>query len=224
MTATAATGLLSESDARKNILVLGGTGGTGRQVITQALEQGHEVTAFVRNPEKLGISSDRLRVVKGDVTDDGPSLTEAMRDQDAVISALGRGMSLKSFGLVTRATPIIIAAMQTMGVRRLIFTSAYGVGATRIDTPLLPRIISRVLLHDLYADKEAGEEELRRSALDWTLVYPGTLTNGPLTERYRVGERLELRGLPLISRADVAHFLLTQVSDTAYVRKGVLVC
>jgi putative NADH-flavin reductase len=79
-----------------------------------------------------------------------------------------------------------------------------------------------VFLHDLYADKELGERTLRRSPLDWTLVYPTMLTSGPRTGRSRAGERLALRGLPRISRADVAAFLLAQLDDRTYVRKGVL--
>ena len=209
----------------KRILVLGATGPMGVQVVSQALEQGHQVTAFVRKPARLRIEADRLRVVVGDVTDNGPELDEAVRGQDAVISALGVGNSLKSGGLAARSIPAIVRAMETQGVRRLIFTSAYGVGQTYRDVPFVPRIFIRTLLRDLYADKARGEDELRRigDKLDWTLVYPVTLTNGPRTGRYRVGERLELHGLPRISRADVAEFLLAQANDASYLRKGVLV-
>jgi putative NADH-flavin reductase len=211
------------SMAAQKILVLGATGGTGQQVVSQALQHGYAVTALVRRPERLTIRSDRLRVVAGSLPDDRQALAEAMRGQDAVISALGLGHVLKSGGLIARSMPAIVRAMESDGVRRLIFTSAYGVGATHKDVPLLPRILIRMLLRDLYADKEAGEEELRRSTLDWTLVYPVTLTNGPHTGRYRVGEHLRLRGLPRVSRADLADFLVRQISDTTYVRKGVLV-
>ena len=88
---------------------------------------------------------------------------------------------------------------------------------------MLPRILFRMLLGDIYADKEAREEFLRRSHLDWTLVYPVTLTNGPRTGRYQVGEHLAFHGLPMISRADVAEFVLTQIADTRYLRRAVLI-
>jgi putative NADH-flavin reductase len=101
-------------------------------------------------------------------------------------------------------------------------TSAYGVGDTYGDVPLLARFLIRVLLRDLYADKLAGQEILFRSSVDWTIVYPVTLTNGPRTGVYRVGEHLSLHGLPRISRADVADCLLTQVEDRRYLKKGVL--
>lgn len=211
--------------ATKRILVLGATGGTGQHVVTQALQQGHSVSVLVRHPERLRIESDRLRVLVGSVTDDSHALDAAARDQDVVISALGVGNSLKSGGLIARSMPAIVRAMQTASVRRLIFTSAYGVGETYRDIPLVPRMAIRTLLKDLYADKQVGEDELRRLGgdIDWTLVYPVTLSNGPRTGRYRAGERLTLHGLPRISRADVADFILTQLDDTTYWRKGVLV-
>jgi putative NADH-flavin reductase len=207
------------------VLVLGATGRTGQQVVAQALEQGHAVTVFVRDPARLNAASERLAVVIGDVTRDSAALVEAVRDNDAVISALGVGDALKANGLIAGAVPTIVAAMQAAGVRRLIFTSAYGVAETIRDTPLIPRLLIRSLLKDLYADKNAGERELRRIGgdIDWTLVYPTTLTNGPRTGRYRFGERLSLRGVPRVSRADVADFLLTQLLDRTYVNKGVLV-
>jgi len=209
----------------KRILVLGATGGTGKAVVAQALALGHEVTVFVRDPNRLESNRDRLRVLVGDVTDAGDAIRAATRDQDAVVSALGLGRSLTSHGLIARSIPIIVRAMEADSVRRLIFMSAYGVGATYRDTPLLPRILTRTLLKDMYADKNAGEDELRRigDGIDWTIVYPVTLTNGPETGRLRFGERLDLRGLPKIARADVADFMLAQLDDATYSRKGVLV-
>ena len=207
----------------KRVLVLGATGGTGRQVVSQALEQGHQVTVFVRNPDRLGLQHDRLRTLTGTLPENEQAFAAAVRGQDVVISALGRGNSLNSLGLITRCMPVIVKAMGSQGVRRLIFTSAYGVGVTKRDVPLIPRIMIRVLLHDLYADKQAGEEILRRSGLDWTLVYPTTLTNGPRTGRYRVGERLALGGVPRISRADLAQFIVSQIDDATFVRAGVLI-
>jgi putative NADH-flavin reductase len=209
--------------AGKRVLVLGATGGTGRQVVSQALLQGHVVTVLVRNPERLSTPPERLQVLQGSVTDDGPALAAAVRAQDVVISTLGVGNSLRSSGLMTRSVPAIVRAMESQGVRRLIFTSAYGVGATRGDVPALPRLLMWLLFRDLYADKEAGEAALRRSKLEWTIVYPVTLTNGARTGHYRVGERLDLHGFPRVPRADVADFMLRQVHDRTYVGKGVLI-
>src|SRR5258706_9135756 len=126
--------------SRKKILVLGATGGTGQQIVAQAHEAGHEVTAFARTPDKISIRHETLRLAVGSVTDDGPALAEAMRGQDVVISAIGRGTSFKSTHLIQRSVPVILAAMQAQGVRRLLFTSALGVGDTRRGAPLFLRI------------------------------------------------------------------------------------
>jgi putative NADH-flavin reductase len=206
-----------------NILVFGATGPTGHEVVMQALSRGHAVTAFVRNPQTLSISDERLRVVTGDTTRDEPKIAEAVRGQDAVVSALGRRSTFSSDHLIERSMRAIVPAMERAGVRRLILMSAFGVGESRRDAPLIPRIMYRVLLRDIFADKQAGEEHLRRSSLEWTIVYPVLLTDGPLTGSYRVGERLELHGLPKISRADVAHFILTEMENGAFVRKVAVV-
>ena len=103
------------------------------------------------------------------------------------------------------------------------FTSAFGVGSTWSDTPLLPRLFIRTLLRHVYADKAAGEQAITRSTLDWTLVHPVGLTTGARTGRYRVGEHLDLRGFPTIARADLAEFLLTQIDDRSFIGKRVLV-
>jgi putative NADH-flavin reductase len=191
--------------------------------VSQALARGDQVTVFVRHPERLTERSERLRVVTGSVPEDAAALGSAMAGQDAVISALGVGNSFRSGGLISRSVPAIVQAMRQQGVRRLVFTSAYGVGETFRDVPIVPRIFIRLLLRDIYADKQAGEQALRRSELDWTIVHPTTLADGPRTGRYRVGERLALRGFPRISRADVADFLLAQTDDRTFLRKGVLI-
>ena len=217
------TGGRSEPPSPRKILVLGATGGTGQQVISRALQQGHQVTALVRNPQRLTVRDDRLRVLDGSVTDDSQALADAVRDQAAVISTLGAGRSFKSGGLISQSMGRTVRAMEDHGVRRLIFTSAFGVGDTRRDVPLGPRIFMRLLLRDIYRDKELGEAALRASGLDWTLVYPAGLVDGPATGQCRAGERLSLSGFPRIARADVADFLLAQLDDTTYLRKCVLI-
>jgi hypothetical protein len=113
--------------------------------------------------------------------------------------------------------------MNAHGIRRLIFMSAFGVGVTRRDTPLVPRIAIRLPLRDIYADKEVGDKIVLGSDLDWTIAYPTALTNGPATGVYRVGERVALRGFPKVSRADVADFIVSQIVDDKYLRKQVLI-
>jgi putative NADH-flavin reductase len=205
------------------LLVLGATGGTGREVVTEALAQGHEVTAFVRDPARLVNQDSRLRVVVGSLPDGRDKLGEAVRGQQAVLCALGIGGSLKPNGLMAGSVPVIIEAMERAQVRRLILVSAMGVGDRKSDAPPFMRLMIGVLLKDIYADKVIAEDAVRRSALDWTLVHPTMLTSGPKSGRYRVGERLALRGIPKISRADVADFLLHQLSDAAWIGKTVVI-
>ena len=206
----------------KRLLVFGATGATGLQVVSQALEQGYDVTAFVRNPDKLTQRSDRLRQVVGN-TENAEAVTRAVPGHDIVISALGVGQSFKPDGLIERSMRNVVTAMEAAGVRRLIWQSAFGVSGTRRDVPLVPRIFMATLLRRIYADKKAGEDFLRQHALDWTLVCPTGLTNSAGAGRYRAGERLTLRGVPTISRSDVAAFMLTQIEDRTYVNKEVLV-
>ena len=211
------------SGAPRKLLVLGATGPTGRHVVDQALAAGHTVTAFVRDPAKLPVQHERLRIVKGDLTTDGPALAGAMRGQDAVISAIGVGQSLSPRRLFELSTPRVIAAMGQAGVKRLVQISAFGVGDTFAQIPTLPKIFVRTLLAGIYADKERGEEILTKSPLDWTIVYPAGLTNGPRTGNYRFGEHLEMHGFPTIPRADVADLMLRAVADPEMVRRRLLV-
>jgi uncharacterized protein YbjT (DUF2867 family) len=204
-------------------LVLGATGPTGRHVVQQALARGLEVTALVRNPR--GVDASRpVRVVVGDTVTKPASVRTAVAGQDAVISALGVGKSFRPNGLIENSMRNIVDAMEAEGVRRLVFTSAFGVGGTIRDTPILPRLFIRTLLRRVYEDKRAGEAILRRSTLEWTLVCPTGLTNRRgVRPNYRVGERLDLGGLPTVSREDVADFLLRQLTDRTFLHKEVLV-
>jgi putative NADH-flavin reductase len=204
------------------LLVLGATGATGLQVLRQGLAQGHEATAFVRDPARLALADPRLRIVTGTLPGDAAALEAALRGQDAVICALGVRNAFKSGHLIENALRVLVPAMERAGVRRLLLVSANGVGETHRRSPLLPRIMYRLLLRDIFADKAAGEAIVRASRLEWTIAYPTLLTDGPRTGRYRAGESLELRGMPKIARADVADFLLRELGACDFVRKGVV--
>ena len=201
------------------ILVVGATGGTGREVVLQALAAGHDVTALARTATRLPIEHPKLRTIDGALPQDAALLSNAMAGQDVVISALGRGRSLASQRLIEQSVPAVLRAMRAHGVRRLIFTSAIGVGDAVRDVPFLPALFARTLLRGLYADKIIGEGMVRESGLDWTIAQPAGLTDGIRTERYQAAERLALSGVPKISRADVAHFLLAQIEDRTNIGK-----
>jgi len=203
----------------KRLLILGATGGTGLHLVSQALEAGNEVTAYVRDATKLEVKHERLRVVVGPIADEARPFRDAMTGQQAVISALGRGGSLQSEHVIERCVPSVLSAMKAHGVGRLIFTSAIGVGAAYSEAPLLSKVVIRVLLKEIYPDKLIGENLVRNSDLEWTIVQPAGLTNGQLTRRYRAAEHLRHRMVATISRSDLAHFLLSQLDDRTYVRR-----
>jgi putative NADH-flavin reductase len=192
------------------VLVFGATGGTGKEIVAQARAAGHDVLPFTRAEH-------------GDVTADRDAVSRAVRGQDAVISALGRGNSFKSEQLMARAMDVILPAMQREGVRRLVAVSAFGVGESFYEAPLLAKIFFRTALRHIYADKAIADDFVRRSGLDWTLVYPTRLTSGPRTGRYRVGEHFEPGSATRISRADVAEFVVRQLTDPSWLRKTVII-
>jgi len=205
------------------LFVLGATGPTGLQIVQQALAQGHQVTAFVRDPAKLPFTDKNLKVVTGALPGDARALEEALRGHDAVISSLGLHNALEAHHFSESNMRVLVPAMEKQGVRRLIIVSANGVGDTHRHSPLLPRIMYRLLLTDIFADKKAGEDIVRASGLDWTIAYPTLLTNGPRTGNYRAAERLALKGLPKISRADVADFVLRQLDRPSFLKKGAVI-
>ena len=205
--------------ANMKLVVFGASGGTGQEIVKQALDQGHEVTAFVRDPKKLTIKDSKLHIIEGDVLKDQPAITSAIAGRDAIICALGVANSLKSAGLIAGSLAAIVPAAKKHEVRRLILISAFGVGESARNAPLVPRLMYRLLLGDIYRDKNAGEDIVKASGLNWTIIHPVMLTTGPKTEIYRRGGRLELHGIPKVSRADVAHFVLAQLMDKTFLRK-----
>lgn len=209
--------------ANMNLVVFGASGGTGQEIIKQALDQGHEVTAFVRDTAKLAIRDSKLHIIEADVLKDQPAITSAIAGKDAIICALGVANSLKSTGLIAGGLAAIVPAAKKHDVRRLILISAFGVGESSRNAPLVPRLMYRLLLGDIYRDKNAGEVIVKASGLDWTIIHPVMLTTGPKTETYRRGERLELHGIPKVSRADVAHFVLAQLADKTFLRKTAVI-
>lgn len=205
------------------VLIFGATGPTGRELVSQALELGHDVTTLVRRPDAMPAQPGKLRVAQGDAMREPDAIAEALKGQDAVLSALGTGKVLFPNRLQERSLGNIVPAMERAGVRRLIVMSAFGVGDTARGASLVQRLMYATLLAAVFADKARGEATVRASSLDWTIVYPTVLTNGPRTGQYRAGERIEMQGLPAISRADVAHFMLAQLTEPSYVRRGVTI-
>ncbi len=213
------------------LAVFGATGPTGRRLVERAVAEGHEVTAFVRDPSRMRGRHERLSVMVGDVFDP-ERVEEAIAGREAVIGVLGGGPSNplhprrpgQPGGPSSVGARNIIAAMEKHGVRRFVCQSAWGAGESgeNLDAPgwVFMKVLVPPFLRDEYADKDLMEGIIRGSGLEWVIVRPMLLTNGPWTGEYRVGENL-LPGLrPFISRADVAEFLLRQLRDDAFVRKA----
>jgi putative NADH-flavin reductase len=199
------------------VLIIGATGATGKILMREALEKGHEVTALARNPSAVASEEPLLRVLQGNALE-ASSLEAAVAGQDAVLSVLGT-RSRGPTTLFSESTHNVIGAMDKYGVRRLVCITGVGVGDSKGHVGFLyDRIIRPFVVRNVYEDKERQEEEIKRSDLDWVIVRPAQLTDEPAKGEYGV----YLKGsytATKISRADVAAFMLAQVTDDTYVHK-----
>ena len=201
------------------LVVFGATGGTGRELVMLALDQDHNVTAYARDPTKIEyIQHSNLEVVRGDVLDP-PAVEQAVAGHEAVFITIGAGASRTT--LREEGTRNIVEAMQRTGVKRLICQSSLGVGDSRANLTFFTKhIIVGVFLRHAFADHERQEAVVRQSSLDWTIVRPPHLKDGPRTEVYRHGFSTadkQIKGW--ISRADVADFMLKQLDTDTYLHQ-----
>jgi putative NADH-flavin reductase len=203
-----------------NLLIIGATGGTGRAIVEQALAQGHNVTAFVRNPAKVKTAHDRLTIAKGNVLD-YDSLDRAVRGKDAVLSTLGHKRWFIRTTILSRGTKNLIAAMEKHGVKRLICETSLGVGDSRGRLGLYHTLfVIPVIIFFYFMDKAKQERLIKESALDWVIVRPAQLTNGRKRGVYRHGKKVGNYIITRwISRSDVADFMLKQLVDNTYLRQ-----
>ena len=242
------------------LLVFGASGGTGRRLVQQALQQGHVVTAFARDPSKIRLAHENLRVVRGDILQPD-SVESAVAGQEAVLSALGirlpvrililivvvcqiivrtvalsrlaalfveLGVPIVAIRLLSRrkttlsdGTRNIVQAMQRAGIKRFVCQSSLGVGDSKWKLGVFHNLIAVLLfLRNILADKEEQERIIASSSLDWVIVRPTALTNGPQRNVFRAGFDVGHWFFPSrISRSDVAAFMLKQVTDGEYLRR-----
>jgi len=199
------------------LFILGATGGTGRQLVAQALERNHRVTAFVRSPQKLGPPRSGLTVVEGNVLD-AQALAAALAGPDAVLSAIGPPGPARTT-ITSHSAHSTVVAMQAAGLRRLLVV---GVAVLFTDAGFLARLFRQTFLRNVADDSAAMERIVQTSALEWTIARPPRLTNGPQTGRYGVLDDHLPQGAgasAIVSRADVAHFLLNEVEQPAHLRR-----
>lgn len=204
------------------LLIIGATGPTGRHTIESALKYGDWVTVVARRPEALADLKGKVTILSGDATS-REDLAKAMRGQEAVISALGRGKSIRANDLFTRAAQAVVGAAHQTGVSRLVWLSSFGVGDTINDSTGVQKFLYRTMLRNIYTNKAASEKIIRGSGLDWTIVYPTGLTYGPAKGKYRVHDRVEMNGMPTISRADVANFMHKCAHDDTWIRRDAVI-
>lgn len=201
------------------ILLVGATGPTGREVLAAATASGRRLRALARHPATLGEIADRHEIVRGDVLDPA-SLTVALTGIDVVVSVLGTPLTHKPVTLLSRGTANLIAAMAETGTTRIVCVTGMGAGDSRGHGGFLyDRLALPLLLGTIYADKDRQEALLRAAAIDWTIVRPAQLTDGPATGRFR--ELTDLTGIRMtrISRKDVAAFLLEEAADPQFRRR-----
>ncbi|KMW56685.1 Flavin reductase [Candidatus Rhodobacter oscarellae] len=198
------------------VIVFGATGTVGKLAVQEMLAAGHQVTAFARSPQKLGVSHENLTLFSGDVMSED-SVASALQGQDAAVITLGSGMKRKSL-VRSQGTLNVIKGMQRHGVRRLICQSTMGARESWSNLNFFwKRIMFGALLRPVFKDHELQERLVEASGLDWTIVRPSAFADGPATRAFKEDVPPTARDLKLkITRADVAAFLTRQVADLTY--------
>lgn len=200
------------------LIIYGATGTIGRQLVQQALNAGHQVTAFARSKAKLqDVQHPNFKVFEGDVLNP-QSVALSIEGQDVALCALGAGRK----GVVrSEGTKNIIRGMEAKGIRRLICQTTLGAGDSKGNLNFFwKHIMFGWFLKDAMEDHELQEHYIRQSNLDWTIIRPAAFQDGDITGRYKHGFTEKDKSISLkISRADVAHFMLQQLGSNQYLRK-----
>jgi putative NADH-flavin reductase len=214
---------IQQTTPRFHFLILGAGGGIGKQCVILALAAGHQVTAVMRNPAKLPITHERLRIIKGDITDPA-SFFECLKDTDAVVSAIGISSGLtgnKPTTLYSQGAANILQGLKESGGKRAFFISASALDVN----PLVPfyfrlavKYILQKLLKHMYADQRLMEELVKSSGTNWTVIRPPRLTDDAPTGKYRIAINSFLKNCMKISRADVAHFIINNTDNSSTYR------
>jgi uncharacterized protein YbjT (DUF2867 family) len=205
------------------VLVLGATGGSGREIVSRLLGAGHDVTAFVRDPARME-TAPRLTIVAGDATD-ADDVARAVPGHDAVVISLGqrpepfewlpgKGRSVPAHVCET-GTRNILDAIPAGASPRLVVVSAFGVGDTQDAAPWYIRLYLSLFMKELMADKERQEALLKGTDLDYLLVQPVALTDGPATGEWLADPGGRIRKQQ-VSRADMADFIVKELGEHRY--------
>lgn len=201
-----------------NILILGAAGGAGGQMVRQAVAAGHRVTALARDPSKLKLSAPNLLAFSADAGD-AEALRRALADQDAVVCMLGNPTPRRRNPSLVAAIAGLVQLMETVGPRRLLYLSTILVPETRARAGRLAATVAPLLIGNDIADHIDKERAVAASGIDWTIVRATKLSNGVSTGRYLAGtDAVATKALGMVSRADLAHFMLSVLDDNRFVR------
>jgi putative NADH-flavin reductase len=207
-----------EAKFSMRVLVIGASQGIGLETVRQALAAGYQVRAFARSAAGMALSDPNLDKVRGDALNT-QDVAAALMGVDVVIQTLGVGIGdlFRPVHLFSEATRVLIAGMKNQHINRLISVTGFGAGDSRDSIGFLQRVPFEIVFGRAYADKTLQEELIKKSGLEWTIARPGVLTGGPQTGRSQVLSKPGQWRNGIISRADVAAFLVRQIKDGAYI-------
>ncbi|MFZ4583573.1 MAG: NAD(P)-dependent oxidoreductase [Paludibacter sp.] len=204
------------------LTIFGATGRTGQLLVKQALDAGHELTLYVRNAKAITIDNNKIKVVQGDLSNT-IKLTEAITGADACVSVLGGNSLTKHAYELCNGIENIVTVMELYGVKRFIYLSSLGAGNSKQLMPVFARfLIANLLLRVPLQDHTRNQKHIAQRKLQWTILQPGGLTDKALTGVYNFGsEMTPIKGSVAISRANVAHFILTEAVQNKFIGKEV---
>ena len=212
---------MGEGTRSVRVLVVGATGGLGRDVVAESLARGHQTAALARDPSRA-MFPQAVRVVQGDVLDRA-SMTVAVAGHDAVICALGTPSPRRVSTLLGRGSENLVEAMTEAGVRRLACVTLLGLGSSRANCSLFYREVILRVLAPMVPDKEAQERAVRGSGLDWVLIRPPRFVSGRPRGALKVIAEGERGRLGRVVRADLARFLMDCTGEDRFVREALAV-
>jgi uncharacterized protein YbjT (DUF2867 family) len=204
------------------VLIIGASRGIGLETVKAALKAGNSVRALARSARRIPVDHPKLEKITGDALD-MVTVKAALTGVDAVIQSLGVSVGpeiiFEPTRLFSKATQVLVNAMEQVQVKRLICVTGFGAGDSRGHGGFLYNVAFHLLVGRIYDDKDVQERIVRRSKLDWVIVRPVILTNGPKTQAYRALVDPHSWRCGVISRADVADFLVKQIDNGAFLHK-----
>jgi putative NADH-flavin reductase len=209
-------------NAVATVLIIGASRGIGLETVRAALKGGHSVRALARSARRIPVEHPKLEKLGGDALEMA-TMRRALTGMDVVVQSLGVSVGpeliFQPTQLFSKATRVLVTAMERAQVKRLICVTGFGAGDSRGYGGFLYSLGFHLLLGRVYDDKDVQERIVRRSKLDWVIVRPVILTDGPKTNAYRALIDRRRWTCGFISRADVADFLVKQIHDDAFLHK-----